>query len=115
MVRWVVEFLDGAYKISDIFTKKSTYSEEILISCNKKKMASCQKLGTNLQNKAFHLNYYFQLHVCASMCTASVTLQRYIPLIAPESPHDPRAQCNKMELWGYFRVIFPKIFKMCSK
>ena len=33
MVCWVVEFLTGEYKISDIFAQKSTSSKEILIFC----------------------------------------------------------------------------------
>ena len=32
-----------------------------------------------------YLNHYFRLHVCPSMCMC-VTLQRFIPLIAPEAP-----------------------------
>ena len=35
-----------------------------------------------------YLNYYFHLHVCPSTCTpaaSGVTLQRFIPLIAPEA------------------------------
>ena len=33
-----------------------------------------------------HLNHYFHLHVCVSTCRSSVTLQRYITLIAPVAP-----------------------------
>ena len=38
MLRWVVEFLDGVYKISDIFAWKSTPSKEILILCKQNKI-----------------------------------------------------------------------------
>ena len=31
-----------------------------------------------------YLNHYFHLHVCVSVCPC-VTLQRFIPLIAPEA------------------------------
>ena len=37
---------------------------------------------------AVHLNHYFHLHVCPSFCLSvctSVTLQRFIPLIAPDA------------------------------
>ena len=33
----------------------------------------------------YHLNYYFHLQICASF-RSYVTLQRFIPLIAPEAP-----------------------------
>ena len=46
-------------------------------------------MSIKLMNKCYvaHLNYYIHLHVCPSMCPAAlVTLQRFIPLIAPEAP-----------------------------
>jgi len=41
----------------------------------------------SLPQKIKHLNHYFHLHVCASFCSVcgGVTLQRFIPLIAPEA------------------------------
>jgi len=48
----------------------------------------CHTFSEYIFRNSENLNHYFHLHVCASICSfvTSVTLQRFIPLIASEAP-----------------------------